>query len=268
MRFNLLAVLVLVTGCAPDVADSDPVETDETDTDVADTDTGFEPCSTTERRLADTDGDGYGDPNNYVQVNVCDEWEDGYVPSIQGQGDCDDGDSSIHPDTLEVHGNDLDDDCDPATEDAPAYIVTTTVSTIWYVDEYSLRYAFPSPQVFLTWEDSYDVVTEVSDEYASSLTLGGNMAYKPGTVLIKSQSDPKVYAVTENPDSLYSPIIRWIQSESLAEEIYGANWSDYVMDVPDWHFLDYVIGEAVDEPADLPGVDLSVMKTRAELDNN
>lgn len=135
MRSFIILTIALVTGCrheepceditvnnyitvesSEQVEDtdigSDTADSGDTDTDVEDTDTGFEPCSTTERRLVDADGDGYGDPNNYVQVNVCDAWEAGYVDWTEGRDDCDDANATIHPGAIEFLGDGVDNDCD------------------------------------------------------------------------------------------------------------------------------------------------------------
>lgn len=54
-------------------------------------------CYTRERRLADNDGDTYGDPNNYLFVAVCDPWQDGYVDWTEGRDDCDDNNADVYP---------------------------------------------------------------------------------------------------------------------------------------------------------------------------
>lgn len=80
----------------------------------------YDYCSTTERRLADLDQDGYGDPDNYEQVGVCEAWKDGYVNWIDGRDDCDDTRATIHPDAEETC-NSLDDDCDGRNDEGFDY---------------------------------------------------------------------------------------------------------------------------------------------------
>ena len=60
----------------------------------------------------DGDGDGYGDPSGTSRLG-CD------VPSGYAllTDDCDDGDSSVRPDTSEVCDNGVDDDCDGVVDD-------------------------------------------------------------------------------------------------------------------------------------------------------
>ena len=56
----------------------------------------------------DSDADGYGDPSYcaYEGTGVCDS---GYV---EGDGDCDDGNYSYHPGSLDLPGDGEDSDCD------------------------------------------------------------------------------------------------------------------------------------------------------------
>ncbi|OGL79241.1 hypothetical protein A3E39_00475 [Candidatus Uhrbacteria bacterium RIFCSPHIGHO2_12_FULL_60_25] len=86
-----------------------------TDGDAAD---AYPPyCTTNERRLRDLDDDSYGDPNNYIFVNVCAPWEDGYVNWITGNDDCDDGNPDVHPGAPEVSGNGIDDNCNGVVDE-------------------------------------------------------------------------------------------------------------------------------------------------------
>ena len=77
---------------------------------------------------ADTDGDGYGDPNEVT--DTCD-LPSGYVTDDQ---DCDDSDSAINPAATEIcDAADTDEDCDGQSDDADASVDSSTYST-WYGD--------------------------------------------------------------------------------------------------------------------------------------
>ncbi len=61
---------------------------------------------------ADTDTDGFGDPN--VSQSTCDGTPTGYVTD---NTDCDDTNTAVNPGATEVPYNGIDDDCDPLTLD-------------------------------------------------------------------------------------------------------------------------------------------------------
>jgi hypothetical protein len=68
---------------------------------------------------------------------------------------------------------------------------------------------------------------EISLDDLQAIPLGGNVHYKPGALLVKIQTDPKVYAVGANGN------LRWVRSEAIARALYGSNWNKLVDDVPD-----------------------------------
>lgn len=72
-------------------------------------------CLSWERRLRDLDGDGYGDPDNYILVRVCEPWETGFVQWVDGRDDCDDSNWKTHPGAAEWCDFE-DNDCDGLIE--------------------------------------------------------------------------------------------------------------------------------------------------------
>jgi hypothetical protein len=61
----------------------------------------------------DGDGDGFGDTD--IAIDACDMPAD----HVSFSGDCDDGDSDVHPEASEIDGNGIDDDCDGAIDECP-----------------------------------------------------------------------------------------------------------------------------------------------------
>ncbi|MBI4713974.1 S8 family serine peptidase [Candidatus Uhrbacteria bacterium] len=98
------------------------------------------------------------------------------------------------------------------------------------------RHAFPNDKVFFTWFDNFDNVKEVSKSFMSSLPLGKNVTYHPGTKMVKFQSVPTVYAVSKGG------VLRAIASEQIAGELYGESWNKQIDDISDAFFGNYTFG--------------------------
>lgn len=117
-------------------------------------------------------------------------------------------------------------------------------TTLYYVGEDGKRYVYPNAQTFFSWFSDFDAVEEIEDDELQELPLGGNVRYRPGVLLVKITSDPKVYAVGEDGK------LRWIKSEGLAIALYGKNWNKLIDDVPDSFFVNYEVGDDIDEEDD------------------
>jgi hypothetical protein len=127
-----------------------------------------------------------------------------------------------------------------------------TSSSVYYLAD-GKRYAFPNESVFFTWYGDFSSVMTVSDTELASYQLAGNVTYRPGSRLVKIQTDPKVYAV-----SRYG-ILRWVNSEYMAALLYGQNWNTNVDDIPDTFFTNYLVGPSTDvSPAYAVASELSV----------
>lgn len=140
------------------------------------------------------------------------------------------------------------------------YIKVSGGSTIYFVDEDMTRRPFFDEQTYFTYEDDFDAVIEVSDETLAEFVMGAPMMPKAGVVLVKIQSVAKVYLVEEAADGSYE--LRWITSEDIAEEMFGASWSSYVVDVDVTLFSRYEEGEDVEDAYE---VDTDEMKLNTEL---
>jgi hypothetical protein len=130
-------------------------------------------------------------------------------------------------------------------EPAPGSIIKAKNNpTIYYVAEDGKRYVFPNGNTFFSWYDDFSTVSEVSEGDLYTIPLGGNVTYKPGALLLKIQTDPKVYAVENNG------LLRWVKTEALARELYGDNWNKMIDDVPDSFFTNYTVGNPIINPDD------------------
>jgi hypothetical protein len=123
-----------------------------------------------------------------------------------------------------------------------ALMRTSTAGAIYYLDKNNMRHVFPDEKVFKSWYKDFLSVIIVSEDKIKDYPLQNNIRYRPGTRLIKIQSDPKVYAI-ETPNFL-----RWIKNEDIARALYGADWAKLVDDLPDSLFFDYIMGNEISQP--------------------
>lgn len=118
-------------------------------------------------------------------------------------------------------------------------LVKASGSTVYYATPDGNRYFFPNESVYKSWYSGFNNVSNVTDADLSSLTLRGNILYRPGSVLIKITTDPKVYAV-----SRYG-VLRWVTTEQIAKTLYGDAWASRVVDVPDTYFSNYIVDGSI-----------------------
>lgn len=142
------------------------------------------------------------------------------------------------------------------------YIRSSSFSTVYFVtDDYSRR-PFWNTQTFMTWEDSFDNVKWVTDATLTVLPLYKPMMPKPETVLVKIQSDSKVYWTEQNDRDQLEFTLRWITKEQIAKEVFGENWADYVLDIEPTLFSNLKFGEDINQPKELAGKIYDLAKIR------
>lgn len=111
-------------------------------------------------------------------------------------------------------------------------------SSAVYLLKDNKRWVFAHQSIYLSYYNDFANVTTVSDSKLAEYQLGGNIKYRPGT-LIKIPSIPKVYRVNANG------VLNWIETESGAKKLYGDNWAGYVNDVSEAFFIEYTVGESI-----------------------
>ncbi|MBU0613856.1 hypothetical protein KJ766_01050 [Patescibacteria group bacterium] len=125
------------------------------------------------------------------------------------------------------------------------YVRTTESSTVYLLFGDKRRPVIDE-QTFFTYEDSWDNIKWVDAGYLSQFVVGRPILPKPNTVLVKIQSVDKVYMVVD--DGTGEAGIRWIESELIAEEMYGAYWQEYVIDVNPAYFYLFTEMSSVKQP--------------------
>ena len=120
----------------------------------------------------------------------------------------------------------------------------TTFAAVYYLGRDGYRYVFPNDKTYFTWYANFSSVKFVSDADLAKIQIGGNVTYRPGSRMVKINSDPKVYAVDEGGS------LRWVTSEEIAIGMYGADWNTMIDDVPDAFFGNYRTGSNVETTSD------------------
>lgn len=123
---------------------------------------------------------------------------------------------------------------------------------IYYLALNNKRYIFPTTGTFKSWfgENYYDI-KELTLEEIGEIALGGNVTYRPGSRLIQTPTDPKIYYVEPHG------VLRPFENEEIIEEIYGKKWKDMVDDLENYYFTNYRVLEYITDsnlepiPADL-----------------
>lgn len=115
-------------------------------------------------------------------------------------------------------------------------------SAVYFLANDGKRHAFPNEDVYFSWFESFSSVQEVSNSTLASIALGKNVTMRPGTWLVKIQSLANVYAVEPGG------IIRWIDSEGIATQLYGTGWNEMIRDVYDAFWPDYNPNGSISTP--------------------
>lgn len=101
------------------------------------------------------------------------------------------------------------------------------------------RYVFPNDKTYFSWYSNFNTVKTISDSDLPKIQIGGNVTYKPGSRMLKIQSDPKTYAVEEGG------VLRHVSTEAVAIALYGSDWNKKIDDVSDAFFGNYNIGAVI-----------------------
>lgn len=123
-------------------------------------------------------------------------------------------------------------------------LIKASSASVYYYGTDNKRYVFPTEKTYKTWYTDFSNVKTITSDELASIAIGGNVTYRPGVKMIKITTDPKVYAVAKGG------ILRWVQTESLAQSLYGENWNQMIEDVPDAFFTNYTMGDLIESTAD------------------
>ena len=119
-----------------------------------------------------------------------------------------------------------------------------TCKAVYYYGNDGKRHVFPNESVFYTWYSNFNDVVNVSQDFMSSLTIGKNVTYRPGSVVVKFDSSSKVYAISADHT------LHHYTTLSLLKSDYGSNWTNVLAKVPDALYSNYTIGTEIDNVRD------------------
>ncbi len=122
--------------------------------------------------------------------------------------------------------------------------VNDPCKAVYYVGKDSKRYVFPHEKVFYSWYADFSSVETVTSDTLAGYAIGGNVTYRPGSKMIKIESDPKVYAVAKNG------VLRWVGTEEIAQSLYGSSWNTKIDDISAAFFVNYQTGAAINAVGD------------------
>ncbi len=112
-------------------------------------------------------------------------------------------------------------------------------------------WTIPNEQVYFSWFDSWNDVLRVSestiDVYLDGYEQMGDLKFAPGT-RVKAVSNARVYVIGSD----YK--LHWITSETVADELYGDDWNQDIIEVNDTYLWQYATGDNVEDGDDVRSI--------------
>lgn len=118
-------------------------------------------------------------------------------------------------------------------------LIKASGSAVYYYGADGKRYVFPTESTYKTWYADFSSVKTITDAELAAIEIGGNVTVRPGTKLVKITTDPKTYAVAPGG------VLRHIDSEERARTLYGDDWAQRVIDIPDAFWVNYTKGDPI-----------------------
>jgi M6 family metalloprotease-like protein len=115
-------------------------------------------------------------------------------------------------------------------------------AAVYYVTADNKRLAFPNEAVYFSWYKDFSGVQTISDTDLAALPLAGLITIRPGTKIVKFETDPKIYAVA------HGGTLRALTTDDIAQIIFGADWANKVVVVPDAFLTSYKFGIDITGP--------------------
>jgi plastocyanin len=78
--------------------------------------------------------------------------------------------------------------------------------------------------------------------------------------MVKVTTDPRTYVIDQGG------ILRWVQSEQLAQSLYGISWKNQIDDLPDPFFINYKVGTPIQTVSDYQAGNVMTLTTTISQD--
>jgi M6 family metalloprotease-like protein len=124
----------------------------------------------------------------------------------------------------------------PVKAVSPGNLVKGSLSAVYYVTAEGKRMAFPNEAAYFSWYPDFSGVQTISDTDLAALPLAGLVTIRPGTKIVKFETDTKIYAVA------HGGTLRALTTNAIAQTVFGADWDDKVVFVPDAFLTSYKFG--------------------------
>ena len=114
-------------------------------------------------------------------------------------------------------------------------------SAVYYIGQLNDRWSFPNENIYFSWYNDFDDVKTISCSQLSDYQLAGSVMYQSGTRLVKMPSVNTVYYAEP------FGILKAIDDEEQATNMYGANWADQVDDLSEAFFPAYELSYSLSD---------------------
>ncbi len=120
---------------------------------------------------------------------------------------------------------------------------------IYYYAADGKRYVFPNLDIFKSWFGDYDInKLELQDlQTLYETPLGGNVTLRPGSLMM-TETNLDIYLITGDS------AMKVIKNFDLLIELYGTNYKDYIITIPNFYFTQYENTGIINQAGDIPSI--------------
>ena len=124
----------------------------------------------------------------------------------------------------------------PAGVSVGDIVKSDKTADLFFVGADHKKHVFPNQAIYNSWYADFSKVKTISEADLDMLVSGTDIVVREGTYLVKRTSASKIYAVDNNG------LLLWVSSERILNDLYGTNWKNRLLELPDNIFNKYTIG--------------------------